>query len=336
MASPEVSVLMPVRDAEATLPEALVSLERQTFEDFEVIVVNDGSSDGSAGILDRWTARLPALRVLDTPGRGIVPALRLALSEARGRYVARMDADDRCTPDRIALQRDRLEDEPKVGIVGSLVRIFPEEIRREGLTVYEEWINSLVTHQEIQRDLFVECPIAHPSMMMRREEAIALGGYTDPGWAEDYDLLLRYAEHGYRFAKVPEVLLEWREGPGRLFRRDPRYSKEAFWRAKAHYLARGPLSGGRPAWIWGAGIGGKRLSRALIDEGVEIRAFIDIDARKIGRTRRGLPVLPPEGLAPADGELIVAAVAARGAREEVRVRLREMGYEEGNHFICAA
>ena len=336
MSPPEVSVLLPLRDAEETLPEALESLRTQTATDLEVIAVDDGSTDGTGRCLQEWSSRIPGLKVITTPPRGIVPALQVALREARGIYVARMDGDDRSLPRRMGLQVERLRSEPRVGVVGSLVRIFPEEARREGLRVYERWLNSVVTHEEIARDLFVECPLAHPSILMRRDEITSLGGYSDRPWPEDYDLIFRYAQAGYRMEKVPEVLLEWREGSGRLFRRDPRYGKEAFWRVKAHYLARGPLKGGRPVWIWGAGVGGKRISRALMAEGVRVRGFVDIDPRKVGSTRRGLPVLPPEGLAPEEGEAILAAVVARGAREEVRERLLQLGYREGTEFICVA
>ena len=334
--SPSVSVLLPVRDADQTLPEALESLRAQSFQDTEVIAVDDGSSDGTARVLEEWKGRLHGLRVFTTPPRGIVPALQLALSEARAPYLARMDGDDRSAPRRMELQVQRLREDTSLGMVGSLVRIFPEEERQEGLEVYQEWINSLVTHEEISRDLYVECPLAHPSIMMRREELVALGGYEDRGWPEDYDLVLRYAAAGRRLEKIPEVLLDWREGPGRLFRTDPRYGKEAFWRVKAHYLASGPLQGRRPVWIWGAGVGGKRLSRALMAEGVAIRGFVDIDPKKVGSTRRGLPVLPPEDLAPEEGEMVLAAVVARGARAEVRERLLSLGFREGVHFICAA
>ncbi|MCZ6688910.1 MAG: glycosyltransferase, partial [Planctomycetota bacterium] len=236
MAAPEVSVLLPIRNAVATLPEALESLRAQTAGSIEVVAVDDGSTDGTPEVLEEWVGRMDDLRVFTTPPRGIVPALRLGLEEARGRLVARMDADDRCLPGRIELQRDLIDGDDRVGVVGSLVRIFPEETRQEGLRVYEEWINSLVTHDEIVRDLFVECPLAHPSFLMRRSELISLGGYPDRPWPEDYDLILRYAAAGFRLAKVPEVLLEWREAPGRLFRKDPRYGKEPFWRCKAHYL----------------------------------------------------------------------------------------------------
>ena len=338
MTAPLVSVLLPVRDAEGTLAEALDSLRAQTFADrTEVIAVDDGSTDGTADILRDAASAWPALRVIRTEPRGIVPALRAALEAATGALVARLDADDRSPPHRLERQVALLDAEPEVGVVGSLVRIFPEESRREGLTVYEKWINSLVTPEEIARDLFVECPLAHPSMMMRREELVTLGGYEDRhGFPEDYDLLLRYAAAGWRLAKVPEVLLEWREGPGRAFRTDPRYDKESFRRCKAHHLARGPLAGGRPVWMWGAGIGGKKLARALEGEGVSIRAFVDVDPRKIGRERRGRPIVAPEALKPEAGEIIIAAVAARGAREEVRERLRSLGFVEGPDFVCAA
>jgi glycosyltransferase involved in cell wall biosynthesis len=335
--SPKLTVLLPVRNGHETLNEALESLQAQTLQATEILVVDDGSTDRTPDLLRSWKETLPNLRVMRTSPRGIIPSLQLALSQATGEYIARMDGDDTCHSRRFERQVDFLKTHPGVGVVGTLVKIFPREARREGLTVYEAWINSIVTPEEIRRDLFVECPIAHPSMMMRRDQLIEIGGYRDRGWPEDYDLLLRYAEAGYRLAKVPgEVLFHWREGPNRAFRTDPHYTKEAFRRCKAHYLARWPLSRRSPVWIWGAGTGGKRLARALAEEGIPVKAFVDIDPKKIGSTRQGRPILPPEGLKPAEGEIIVAAVAARGVREEVRERLRALGFEEGTDFICAA
>ncbi len=210
----------------------------------------------------------------------------------------------------------------------------------EGFRLYAEWQNSLVRHEEICREIFIESPIAHPSALLRREELLALGAYEERGWAEDYDLWLRYHAAGRRFAKVAAPLLRWRDHPGRATRTDGRYSVENFLRAKAHYLARGPLRDRDGLVIWGAGRTGRRLSKHLIRAGHEPVCFIDVAPHRIGGTLRGVPVL-------AAGELmacwssqrrpiLLAAVASRGARALIRDQLADMGLIEVEDYLCVA
>src|SRR5690606_25417557 len=151
---------------------------------------------------------------------------------------------------------------------------------------YERWLNSLVQPEDLARDIFVECPIAHPALVARRAAVLAVGGYRAPGWPEDYDLVLRLWAAGGRLANVPEVLLHWRERADRTSRTDPRYSADAFRRCKVHHLRRtllvarpgggagaseaesdcGPAAA-RPAVVWGAGPVGKRFARELLRQG---------------------------------------------------------------------
>ena len=174
---------------------------------------------------------------------GLLPALNRGLAECRGRYVARMDADDLCMPERLERQLEIAEADGEVERRrhpgGDLLHGWGGGPRASAC--YVDWQNSLVRHQEICREIFIESPIAHPSALLRREELVALGAYEERGWAEDYDLWLRYHAAGRRFAKVAAPLLRWREHPGRATRTDGRYSVENFLRAKAHYLALGPL-----------------------------------------------------------------------------------------------
>src|SRR3990172_3586333 len=123
------------------------------------------------------------------------------------------------------------------------------EFRRVLFRLYLDWLNSLVSDADIRREIFVESPLAHPSVVFLRRWVEQVGGYQDHGWPEDYDLWLRLYLAGANFAKVPEVLLYWRESPERLTRRDGRYALENFLRAKAHYLKRGPLAGGEAVII---------------------------------------------------------------------------------------
>ena len=138
--------------------------------------------------------------------------------------------------------------------------------------------------------------MANPSVMVRSTWFEKMGGYQENGWPEDYDLWLRMYLAGAVFAKVPEVLLSWRDHPDRITRTDSRYSVTNFLRAKAHYLARGPLLDRDAVIIWGAGMMGRRLGKQLENQAVTLAAFVDIDPKKIGRTRRGKPIIPPEDL----------------------------------------
>jgi len=331
---------MPCYNAEDTVDKAVQSILQQSLERLELILVDDGSRDGTAAKLAEWASSDRRVRVIARSHEGILGALNAGLSHCQAPYVARMDADDIARPERLARQVETLDAHPDLAVVGSLVEGFPQEDVREGFRIYLDWLNRLVTHDAIVREIFIESPLAHPSVCMRRRWLERVGGYQDHGWPEDYDLWLRLYLAGARFAKVPEVLLYWREHPQRLTRQDSRYAVEQFLRAKAHYLARGPLSGGAGVILWGAGQMGRRLSKHLLQEGVPILAFVDVDEKKIGRTRRGKMIHPPESLRELlqahPGAKVLAAVRSRGARALIRERLLNLGLREGRDWWAVA
>jgi glycosyltransferase involved in cell wall biosynthesis len=338
LSAPRVSVLLPVRDAAPYLEACIRSVGRQSFTGFEVVTVDDGSSDGSGARLDAWARSDPRVVVLHRPAAGLVAALNTGLEACRAGIVARMDADDAAHPRRLEEQVRLLDRHPEVGVASCMVCHVPVHRVGEGARLYARWLNHLLTHADVMRERFVESPIAHPSAVVRRGLLERIGGYRDVGWPEDYDLWLRLAEAGAVFAKVPRVLYFWRDHADRLTRRDYRYAKEMFLRCKAHFLARGPLAGGRPVIVWGAGPTGRRLARALEGEDVRPAAFVDIDPAKVGRVVRGQQVHPPGKLADLLGPdtVVLAAVASRGARDEIRKRLRGLGLVEGEGFWCAS
>lgn len=323
---------MPVFNASATLPEALESVARQHHAAWELIAVDDGSTDGSPRLLDAAAALDPRLRVLHRPHEGLVPALNAGLAECRGERLARFDADDRMHPERLARQVAAEFD----GVLGCGVRCFPQEAIREGYARYEAWLNSLLTHAQIVADLFVESPLAHPSVLLPTALLRAVGGYRDAGWPEDYDLWLRLWRHGARFAKLPEVLHEWRDHPGRLSRAGGAYTVRAFRDCKLHHLQATFLQGVAAVTLWGAGEGGKVWSRALGEAGIRVVRHVDIDPRKIGGSVRGAPVVPPEALAEGCPEPLLVAVGVKGARELIRAHLNGLGRVDGRDYVCVA
>ena len=338
--TPTVSVLMPCYNAAGTLEAALDSLANQTFTNFEVLAVDDGSHDATPAILAAWSQRDPRFRLLQQPHAGIIAALQRGLAACRTPYVARMDTDDLARPERLARQVAYLHAHPHAAVVGCLVQGFPPDEVRTGFRLYLDWLNNLTTNAAIRREIFVESPLVHPSVLFRRADVQAVGGYQDHGWAEDYDLWLRLYIAGAQFGKVPEVLLDWREHPQRLTRTDKRYSLENFLRAKAHYLARGPLQDRDAVIVWGAGMMGRRLSKHLLRHNVPLVAFVDVDPKKIGSLRRNRPIMAPADLpdwwARYEHPVVLAAVGARGARRLIRQQLNAFGLQEGRDWWSVA
>ena len=336
---PALSVILPCYNAAETLEEALESLAAQTLTDFEVLAVDDGSEDSTRDILDRWAKRDSRFKYISQAHRGVISASNVGMLASVSPYIARMDADDRALPTRFEKQVNFLEENPEFALVSSLVRAFPESAS-EGFKIYIEWLNALVLDADIRREIFVESPIPNPSVVFRRNWLLKMEGYQERGFPEDYDLYLRLYLAGARFAKIPEVLHEWREHPQRITHTDSRYSLENFLRAKAYYLARGPLKGRDAVIIWGAGMMGRRLAKQLERQDVNIVAFVEVDEKKIGRSLRGKPIIAAEGLRECWGQyqapVLLASVGSRAARQLIRQKLKNLGYVEERDWWAAA
>lgn len=333
MKLPAVSVLLAVRNEEQHLPAALASLARQTLGDWELVAVDDGSDDATPSLLAAAAATDARIRVLTRPPEGLVAALNAGLSACRSPLVARMDGDDVCHPRRLELQQDYLHRHPQAQLVASRVRHFPRPALQNGMRAYEAWQNCLLDDATIRRDLFVESPFAHPSVMFRAAVVRAAGGYRDCGWAEDYDLWLRLARLPGNFARLPQTLLFWRDRPRRLTRTSAACSAEAFRACKIHHLRQGPLARCDEVILWGAGQEGKVWRRALAAAGVAVGGWLEVDRRKLGQVIHGAPVRPTESLHPG-GVPVLVTIGAKGARAQVRAYAEERGLVEGRDFIC--
>jgi glycosyltransferase involved in cell wall biosynthesis len=335
--TPIASVLLPFRNVADTLAEAVESLLEDRSLPVEVLAVDDGSTDDGASLVRALAARDPRVISLRTEGIGIVGALELARAHAHpaSRYIARMDGDDVALPGRLRLQIEHLERCADVAVSATRVEAFPSDIVGEGLARYVAWQNDALSPSDHQRELFVEAPVCHPSVVMRRDVLARVGGYRETVWAEDYDLWLRFDATGSRIEKLPRTLLRWRQRAGRLTWTHPRYEPARFIEAKAHYLAPRVLARGLPLSVWGAGPTGKRALRALEPHGVRAARFVDIDPAKMGRVARGAVIEPVSALVRGE-TCVLVAVGAQGARALIRAALDERGFVEGDDYWCVA
>jgi GT2 family glycosyltransferase len=204
-ATPQISVVLPVKDGAPYVESAIASILQQTFCAFELLVIDDGSSDGSMEIAERFSQTDTRVRLLRNPGNGLVDALNFGISAASAPLIARMDADDIALPERLQRQYDFLNAHPEIDAAGTQVSFINEQGALTGKTTALP-----ESPDAIAKTLLKYCCLRHPTVVMRRAALERAGGYRKqvPA-AEDLDLWLRMAEHG-RFANLPEALLLYR------------------------------------------------------------------------------------------------------------------------------
>lgn len=206
---PRVTVVLPVCDGERYLAEALESVLAQSYRDFECLVIDDGSRDGTWSILADFEAKDPRVRVVSRENRGLIDTLNEALDLARGEILVRMDADDVALSGRIEAQVAYLDANPDCVAVGCRATM----VDPDGWPITAIWNET--THEELDEKLRRgRCSVPHPGSAFRRDLAREVGGYRKefPA-AEDVDFFLRLGEHG-RLANLPEVFLLYRVHPG--------------------------------------------------------------------------------------------------------------------------
>jgi glycosyltransferase involved in cell wall biosynthesis len=336
MSLPRVSILMPVRNEERYLPAALDSIFRQTLTEWELVAVDDGSTDGTLSILSEAAHIDSRIHIIRREGGGLVAALNDGLSCCHAPMLARMDGDDICHPKRLELQAAYLDANPECGLVACSFRHFPRTGLKQGMLAYETWQNKLITHNLIMRDQYVESPFVHPSIMTLRKIIERIGGYHDCGWAEDYDLWLRMATEGVQFARLPQNLFFWRDHPERATRTMSEYSAVSFRECKAHFLRQSFLFNHKNVIIAGAGLEGRAWHRVIAAHGINVSTWLDVDPRKLGRILHGATIIHPMAYKPRFGDKMIVAIGVRGAREDFRTLITTMGFREGLDFVCVA
>jgi len=332
---PLISILLPAFNAGATLAAALRSVARQDERRWECVVLDDGSTDGTVATTQEFARRDPRFRVIRAPHHGLVGVLNSGLGHCRGRYVARMDADDLMHRRRLAEQVAMLEADSDLHAIGCHVRLFPRRETGPGYRAYESWLNGIDGEERLARDLFIECPVSHPTLMIRRETLLEFH-YRDLGWPEDYDLILRLATTGHRIGVVPRRRHLWRLGPERLSQIDETYTPARFTACKASFLARSFLADTARYILWGYGGTGRALRRALASEGKVPSHIVEVDPRRLGNLIHGAPVIPPSSLLEIPRLPVVVSVAGAGPRGKIRDAMNSMGFRETVDYVCAA
>lgn len=331
------TALLPVRDGAATLDVALRSLFDQTRRPDRVVVVDDGSVDGTPQALARWP-----VEVIRTPGVGIAAALNAGLAralESGARWIARMDADDICRPERFATQLAFAEAEGLALVGCEVTHAGPEGYA--GMREHVGWANARHGHDELALALWVDSPLPHPGWLVRREAWERVGLYDESGAVpEDYQWLHRFfaaARRGsLRAGKPRGELVAWTDGPTRLTRTGAAYREEAFHAVRAKALA--ALLAERPSrprvHFVGMGRRGKGLFPYLQRE-LPIDGIVDVHAGRIGMRYRGVEIWDVDRWREERGDrLVVACLGTEEARRKAGAFFTAQGLVPGWGFLA--
>ncbi len=328
------SVLLPFRNAGATLDAAIASITTQSHSGLTLLLIDNHSDDEGTAIAAKWSSKDPRIHLLHEPRVGIAHALNTGLAHAQGRYIARMDADDISHPERLAKQVAYLDAHPEIGVLGTRTAFTSSVPESRGMQAFVQWQNTILSPHEHYVKRFVDAPIAHPTVMFRRELVEQHGGYDTGPLPEDHELWLRWMDAGVRFAKLPGELLTWNDHAHRLSRTHANYSVDAFFSTKVKWLAQWLKRrlNGRPLIVAGTSELCQERAALLEAEGIAVHAFTDVKGSGVP----GRPFVPHLKLPPAGEAFVVSFISQRGTGDRIAEYFRGLGLVEGVDFILAA
>jgi len=337
----ELTALMSVYNGEEFVAEAIESILAQTYSDFEFVIVNDGSTDKTREIIERFRDSRIKLFNLEQ-NRGVGRALSFGLSKIQSKYLVKVDADDISLPTRFAEQKEYLDTHPEISVVGSFVEFFPhnESVKNSARfqtfqTVINKEINSLVDWKDISARMYWYCAMTHPTMM-GRTDVLKKVGYEDFPMGTDYNLFYKLNKLGFKMANIPKVLVKMRVSDTSITAtKNEIFFRESVYRIKKEEITR-LLNNSEDVYIWGAGSMGQNLFYALNINGfgLKVKGFIDSDQSKQGKKILDKEIYSPQilGQVCPEGKAKVI-VASQPGKFAIVSYLEGLGYKHLEDYL---
>lgn len=318
-----VSIVMPVYNAEPYLRACLDSILCQTHTCWELLAVDDFSTDDSHSILREYAAIDDRITVLINTEKGIIPALQTGYAAAVGGFVTRMDADDLMHIQKIEKLLDAVVLQGVAVAVGGVSYFAQDGDVGGGYARYAEWLNKLLARGEVYSDIYKECVIPSPCWLMSRATFNSIGGFASDRYPEDYDLAFRLYELQVAVRPVAEPIHMWRDHKSRASRTDPHYADQSFLPLKMHYFAQLEWEPGLQVALWGAGRAGKAVAKQLGSIGIPFSWHTD-NKKKIDKDIYGTVVKCLDVLVQDLPAIVITAVRSPQFKNENAAILRTL------------
>jgi glycosyltransferase involved in cell wall biosynthesis len=312
MTQPLISIIIPCRNAGDYLLACLESIARQTIDNYECIVVDDGSSDQSREVVQYYALDDERFISIDNSGAGIIEALRSGSRISSGQYITRMDADDIMLPRKLELLLHVCE---RGTVATGQVEYFASgKSLGMGYTSYAEWLNTNMNAAQPWQDIYRECVVPSPAWMLHRSDFESIGAFGSDRYPEDYDLCFRMYAAGLQIASTSQVVHQWRDYDNRTSRTDEHYSDNRFLDIKIDYFLRLDYSTSDRLVLWGAGRKGKAIAKRLINLDLSFKWVTD-NPKKVGHNIYGQ--ILSNSTAVDDRDHCIMAVASRSGVAEI-------------------
>ncbi len=327
-----ISILMPVKNAEPFLHECLSSILSQTETYWELIAVDDHSTDNSLHILNSFAKGDERMTILSNTGSMIIDALRTAYANCKGNLITRMDADDRMVEQKLEILKQSLLGEGTGNVAIGQVEYFSDTTLGDGYRYYEKWLNDMAANGTNYQDIYRECVIPSPCWMVFREDLDRCAAFKPTVYPEDYDLCFRFYQDGLKPIPCSSVLHEWRDHAARSSRNDPHYADNRFLKLKLHWFLNIDRDPEKTLVVWGAAKKGKELAKGLLKAKVDFRWMCN-NPNKIGKHVYDKLIYNVDAIQELDDPQIIIAVANKDEQAEIRRTLISLGLRSGNGFF---
>jgi glycosyltransferase involved in cell wall biosynthesis len=325
----KISILMPFRNAALYLPAALDSVLSQREEDFELIAVDDFSEDNSLEILRQYANKDKRIQLHSNEERGVIGALEKAYKNVSGQLITRFDADDLMPEHKCEELKALLLQAGRGSLSTGRVQYFSDEGLSEGFVNYANWLNALCDNDNHEDQLFKECVIASGNWMAFKEDLDAINAFSDSYYPEDYHLVFKIFEAGYKIVSSKKVTHLWRDHALRASRVSEHYKDQKFYPLKLDFFIK--FYGTENINLWGLGASGKRLARELLEREISFH-WVTNNEKKIGQSVYGVDVEHFGSLKDRTDEKLIISVTQRGAVEEITHFLDEIDFKKVFEF----
>lgn len=323
MPQPLVSILMPYKNTANYLTACLESIRAQSYTNWELISIDDHSTDGSFTLVRAYAKKDARIKTYSNTGLGIIQALRMAYTYCLGKFITRMDSDDLMTPTRISKMVADLTEKGTGHLSIGQVRYFSKRGIGDGYERYEQWLNGLTAQGTNFTEIYKECVVPSPCWMAHRSDFDACNGFDGDRYPEDYDLAFRFYEGGMQIIPCSEVLLLWRDYDSRTSRTSNHYAQNYFLDIKLHYFLKLHWDKNKCLVVWGAGKKGKQIAQMLVTANLIFNWVCD-NPKKIGKTIYGTTLQTFSELENMGNSQSIITVANESEQHKIRTYLHQL------------
>lgn len=329
---PLVSIIMAVKDTEPYLPACLDSILHQTYQNWELIAVNDHSTDRTPEILNEYAQKDSRVKVFHSERHKLIPTLKEGYQHVKGELINRMDSDDIMPLDKIeVLVREWLKYGKGTIIAGGTEHFVDEGEVGGGFRRYEKWLNEVANNSSHYREIYQECVIPSHCWVIHKDDFDTVGAFEPEVYPEDYDLCFRFYKEGLKVVGIDKILHHWRDRSNRISRTWEEYKDNRYFSMKLRYFYELDRDVNRPLVVWGAGRNGKDFAKLILEREDPFHWVCD-NERKIGKDVYGIIMQDCNEIPSIENPQILIVVASPDDKKIIKNQLDTWGKKPMDDF----